>query len=224
MLVASRLRWSRAETDAVDHPSTATRIIARAAFHGGDRAICQANRKTSDTSFRLIIWGGFDRPSNLSLENEQMGVPELVREISCAYRLRVCVPYPVDSEEGGEHRQMARHGIVEPGEEAVDRVDPAVRIDEQAREAGAGSQPFRRPCGFQGSDDRGADRDHAAPVHVRAVHRIRGLLRDAERLRIHRLSLDRLAFDFEARDPGMQEDRRDTDAHAVDLLSDSGRD
>jgi hypothetical protein len=41
MLVARRLRWSRAETDAVDHPSTATRVIARAAFHGGDRAIGQ---------------------------------------------------------------------------------------------------------------------------------------------------------------------------------------
>src|SRR5712692_7318841 len=52
---------------------------------------------------------------------------------------------------------MTRHRIVEPSEEAVDGVDPVVRIYKESCEAAAGPQSFRGPCGFQGSYDRGPD-------------------------------------------------------------------
>ena len=78
-------------------------------------------------------------PPDVSLANYEMGISELVPKVSCPDRFRVGVPYAVDSEERGEHREMTRHRIVEPREEAVHRVDPVVRIYKESREATAGS-------------------------------------------------------------------------------------
>src|SRR5947209_4842628 len=111
--------------------------------------------------------------SSIRLANDEMGIAKLVPKVPRTDCFRVSVPDPVDPHEGREQREVARHRIMEPREQAVDRVDPAVRIHEEPGEARAGPQPFGGPCGFQGPHDRGPDRDHSVPVQVRAVHRLR---------------------------------------------------
>src|SRR5919204_5236929 len=85
---------------------------------------------------------------------DEMAVAEFVPEVPVSDGLGIGVPDPVHSEERREEGQMARDGIVEPGEEAVDRVHPSVRIDEEAGEAGDGTHPPPGADGLPGADDR----------------------------------------------------------------------
>ena len=54
-----------------------------------------------------------------------MGVAELVPQISRADCFGIRATDAVDPEEGAQQREMTRHGIVEPSQEAVDRVRSA---------------------------------------------------------------------------------------------------
>src|SRR5207245_7989294 len=116
--------------------------------------------------------------SSIRLANDEMGIAKLVPKVPRTDCFRVGVSDPADPHEGREQREVARHRIMEPREQAVDRVDPAVRIHKEPGKARAGPQSFGCPSGFQGPHDRGPDRDYPVSVHVRAVHRVRGLACD----------------------------------------------
>src|SRR5438105_1673923 len=95
-----------------------------------------------------------------------MRIPKFVPEISRPDRLRICLSDALHPEERREQRQVARHWIMEPGQESVDRMDAPVGIHEEASEAGSRTAAFRRPRRFEGPDDRRADGDDLAALRV----------------------------------------------------------
>src|SRR5947208_10153858 len=153
-----------------------------------------------------------------------MRIPKFVPEISRPDRLRISISDALHPEERREQRQVARHWVMEPRQESVDRMDAPVGIHEEASEAGSGTEAFWRPRRFEGPDDRRADGDDPTAVRVRTIHGVSGLRGHGERLWVQGLPFHRLALDLEARDAGVEEDRCDSDAGLFQGLSDRRRD
>src|SRR5207253_1082054 len=83
--------------------------------------------------------------TSIPLANDEMGIAKLVPKVPRTDCFRVGVSDPVNPHEGREQREVARHRIMEPREQAVDRVDPAVWIHEEPGKACAGPQSFGCP-------------------------------------------------------------------------------
>ena len=69
---------------------------------------------------------------------------------------------------------MARDGVVEAGEKAVDRPDGVSGMHEQARESSPRSHPVRRPRGFERANHGRPDRDDSVTALAGSIHQVRG--------------------------------------------------
>src|SRR5207245_7692325 len=103
-------------------------------------------------------------------------------------------------------------------------MDTAVRVHLEAAKARAGPHTLRGPRGLEGSYDGRADGNHAAARRMGAVHGVRSFPGNGERLRVHRLPLDRLPFDLQARYPGMEQNRSEANSGFLQEPLDAGRD
>ena len=96
-----------------------------------------------------------------------------------------------------------------PGDQPVDHIDAAPRVNVQPREAAAGNHFVPVPRRFKRANDGGASRHDAPPLALRRVDRLRGCRRNGEWLWVQRVFFDDLGFDFEAGNARVQRDAGD---------------